>query len=83
MLQHFGGREGHARAPGWGLWWVISESIIHTNLHKLNNKLVNVWLEHFWCMNKSRAYTNLQDSPQLRLGGSHHLPPHSIICAWP
>jgi hypothetical protein len=26
---------------------------------------------------------NSQDSPQPRLGGSHHLPPYSILCAWP
>ncbi len=35
------GIEGCARAPGWGLKRMTSESIIHTNLHKPNNKLVN------------------------------------------
>jgi len=30
-----------ARALGWRLGRVTSESIIHTDLHKLNNKLVN------------------------------------------
>jgi hypothetical protein len=35
------GVEVHARTSKWGLGRVISESIIHTNLHKLN-KLVNV-----------------------------------------
>jgi hypothetical protein len=34
--------EGHVRAPGWGLGRLISKSIIHTNLHKLNNQLLNV-----------------------------------------
>jgi hypothetical protein len=24
-----------------------------------------------------------QDSPQFGLGGSHHLPPYNILCAWP
>jgi hypothetical protein len=38
--QHFG-VEGHARPPGWGLGRVTSNSIIHTNLHKPNNKLVS------------------------------------------
>jgi hypothetical protein len=33
--------EGHDGALGWGLVWVTSESIIHTNLHKPNNKLVS------------------------------------------
>jgi hypothetical protein len=26
---------------------------------------------------------NSQNSPQPELGGSHHLPPYSIFCAWP
>jgi hypothetical protein len=47
------GVEGRARALGWGLGWATSGSIIHMNLHKLDNKLVSVWLEHFWCMDKS------------------------------
>jgi hypothetical protein len=34
-------------------------------------------------MNKPRAYTDPQDSPQPGLGGGHHLPPYSIIYAWP
>jgi hypothetical protein len=33
--------KGHARAPGWGVGWVTSESIIHINLHKPNNKLIH------------------------------------------
>jgi hypothetical protein len=28
-------------ALGWGLRWMTNKSIIHTNLHKLNNKLVS------------------------------------------
>jgi len=31
-------------------------------------------------MDKPQAYT---DSPQHKLGGSHHLPPYSILNAWP
>jgi hypothetical protein len=34
------GVKGHAKALGWGLERVTSGSIIHTDLHKLNNKLV-------------------------------------------
>jgi hypothetical protein len=70
------GVEGHARTPGWGLRWVTSGSIIHTNLH-ISNKLVSAWLEHFWCIDKPRAYTDSQNSPQLELEGSHELPPYS------
>ncbi len=35
------GVEGHLRALKWGLGQVTSESIIHMNLKKPNNKLVN------------------------------------------
>jgi hypothetical protein len=34
------GVEGHVGAPRWGLGQVTSKSIIHTDLHKPNNKLV-------------------------------------------
>jgi hypothetical protein len=34
-------------------------------------------------MDSPRAYTNSQYSPWPRLGGSHHLPPYIILCAWP
>jgi hypothetical protein len=34
--------EGCARTTGWGLRWITSKSIIHIDLHKPNNKLVNV-----------------------------------------
>jgi hypothetical protein len=77
------GVEGHAKTLGCGLEQVISTSIIHTNLHKTNNKLVSAWLEHFLCMDKPRAYTDSQDSPWPGLGGSHHLFPYSILNAWP
>jgi hypothetical protein len=46
------------------------------DLHKPNNKLINVELEHFWCTDKPRANTDSQDSPRPGLGGSHHLPPY-------
>jgi hypothetical protein len=40
-------------------------------------------LEHLECTKKPWANTNSQDSPWPGLGGSHHLPPYSIICVWP
>jgi len=46
------GVKRHAGASGWGLGQVTNRSIIHNNLHKPNNKLVNAWLEHFWCMDE-------------------------------
>jgi hypothetical protein len=39
--------EGCVGAPGWGLERMTNNSITHTNLHKLNNKLVSAQLEHF------------------------------------
>jgi hypothetical protein len=35
------GVEGCVGAPGWGLRKLTSNSIIHTNLHKPNKKLVS------------------------------------------
>jgi hypothetical protein len=66
-----------------GLGWATSGSIIHTNLHKPNNKLVSAKSEHFWCINEPWANTNSQDSSRPGLEGSHHLPLYSILCAWP
>jgi len=40
-------------------------------------------MEHFWCIDEPRANTDSQDSPRPGLGGSHHLPPYSILYAWP
>ncbi len=41
LVQNTLGVDGHARAPRWGLGQMTSGPIIHTNLHKPNNKLVN------------------------------------------
>jgi len=41
------GLEGRVRALGWGLKKVTSNSIIHMDLHKTNNKWVTTYLEHF------------------------------------
>jgi hypothetical protein len=79
------------RGGGRRAWWssrmglgrVTSGSIIHTDLHKPNNKLVSTKLEHFWCTDEPRTNMDSRDSSWPGLGGSHHLPPYSIICAWP
>jgi hypothetical protein len=68
------GVEGCARVPRWGLEWVTNDSIIYTNLHKFNNKLVIAWLEHFWCTNKSQAYTNSQIQHGSNLGEATTFP---------
>ncbi len=37
----------------------------------------------FWCWDKPRATLDSLDSPQPEIGGSHHLPPYSILCVAP
>jgi hypothetical protein len=83
LVRNILGVEGRVEVPRWGLRQVTNESIIHIDLHKPNNKLVNAWLEHFWWMDEARVYMDSQDSPWLGLGGNHHLPPYSILYAWP
>jgi hypothetical protein len=50
---------------------------------KPSNELISVLWEHFWCQDEPHANSDSQDSPQSGLGGSHHLPPYSILCAFP
>ncbi len=58
---------------------MTNRSIIQIELHKLNNKLVNVWLEHFWDVDELKAYIDSQNSPWPGLGGNHHLPFYNIF----
>ncbi len=83
LVHNTSGVKGACQSSRIGIRMNDNMSIIHNNLHKPNNKLVSAQLEHFWCTNKPRAYTNSQDSPRLGFGGSHHLPPYSILCVWP
>jgi hypothetical protein len=53
LTRNISGVEGCVGVPGWGLGWMTSMSIIHTDLHKPNNKLVNAcwntfgaWMSH-------------------------------------
>jgi hypothetical protein len=36
-----------------------------------------------WCTDEPRANMDSQNSPRPGLGGSYHLPPYNILCAWP
>ncbi len=56
LLCSTSGVKEHARTPIWVLGQGTSESIIHMDLYKPNNKLVNAWLKHLWCTNESWAY---------------------------
>ncbi len=42
LARNISGVKGHAKAARWGLGRLTSKSITHTDLHKPNNKLVNV-----------------------------------------
>jgi hypothetical protein len=63
-----------------GLGRMKSSSIIHIDLHKPNNKLVNEKSEQFLCMDKPRANIDSQDSSRPRIERSHHLLSYNIIC---
>jgi hypothetical protein len=83
LTHNTSGVKGCVGAPRCGLRWLTSGSIISNNLAQANNKLLSARLKYFWCTNELRAYMDSQDSPWLRLGGSYHLCPYSILCAWP
>ncbi len=34
-------------------------------------------------LGRTTSNTDTQDSPRPGIGGSHHLPPYSILCGWP
>jgi hypothetical protein len=44
LAHNISGVEGRVGAPRWGLRRLTSKSIIHMDMHKLNNKLVNAHL---------------------------------------
>ncbi len=57
---------------------LFSYSVLHP---KPTNKLVRTHFAPFWCWDKPRATLDSLDSPRPGLGGSHHLPPYSILCS--
>jgi len=59
---------------------LLNFSVLHP---QPTNKLVNTHSEHSWCWAKPRATLDSLDSPRPGLGGSHHLPPYSILCISP
>ncbi len=44
------------------------------------NKLVSSHSETLWVLGQATGNMDSLDSPWPGLGGSHHLPPHSILC---
>jgi len=54
--------------------------VLHPNP---TNELVKTHSAPFWCWDKPRATLDSLDSPRPGLGGSHHLPPYSILYSSP
>ncbi len=74
------------RGACWKLWdrlgrgtSLLNYTVLHPNQ---TNKLVRTHSAAFWCWNKPRATSDSLDSPPPGLGGSHHLPPYSILCSF-
>jgi hypothetical protein len=57
--------------------------LLHDPASKTNPKLVRTHSASIWCWDKPRATLDSPDSPRPGLGGSHHLPPYSILCVTP
>ncbi len=55
---------------------LLNYTVLHPNP---TNKLVRTHSAPFWCWDKPRATLDSLDSPRPELGGSHHLPPYSIL----
>jgi hypothetical protein len=54
--------------------------LLHDPASKTNPKLVRTHSASIWCWDKPWTTLDSLDSSQPRLGGSHHLPPYSILC---
>jgi hypothetical protein len=57
--------------------------LLHDLASKTNPKLVRIHSASIWCWDKPRVTLDSLDSPRPGLGGSHHLPPYSILCVTP
>jgi len=59
---------------------LLNYTVLHPNP---TNKLVRTHTAPFWCWDKPWATLDSLDSPRPELGGSHHLPPYSILYSSP
>jgi hypothetical protein len=57
--------------------------LLHYPTSKTNPKLVRTHSTSIWCWEKPRATLDSLDLPRPGFGGSHHLPPYSILCVTP
>jgi hypothetical protein len=63
---------------GRGTTYLVIRSCIRTN-----HKLVTSPSETLFVLGQATGNTDSLDSPRPGLGGSHHLPPYSILCVAP
>jgi len=80
-LQHFG-VEGHVGAPRWAR--KNDKHIIHS--HEPAQNQTTSWLVHSWSIfggRTSHERIRIHKTHHGRTWGKPHLPPYSILCAWP
>ncbi len=80
-FQHYRRVKGRARSPGIRVGRGTSRSSL--NLHQTNHNVVSSHSETPLGVGTSHRHFGPQDSPRPGLGGSHHLPPYSILCNAP
>jgi hypothetical protein len=77
-----GGWEGRVESfrirLGRGTTYLVTQFCIKTN-----HKLVSSPSETLLVLGQATGNTDSLDSPRPKLGGSHHLPPYSILCVVP
>jgi hypothetical protein len=72
------GEERHVEALGWDYKeWQAIQLFTRTYTNQTS------WLMQSWNTDEPWTNTNSQNSPQLGLRGSHHLPPYSVLYVWP
>jgi hypothetical protein len=81
-FQHWRGWEGRARSPGirLGRGTII---LLHGPASKTNHKLVSSHSGTPLVSGQTMGNLDSLDSPRPELGGSHHLPPYSILYSSP
>ncbi len=76
------GKGGRVEAPGLDQEKGQTIHSFELASNKPTSWLIRI-LEHPWCQNKPWTTSNSLDSPRPEFGGSHHLPPYSILCVSP
>jgi len=80
-FQHYKGVEGRARSLGIRLGRGTSRSSLNLHPKQTTKWLVHI-REHPWVLGQATSTLDYK-TPRPSLGGSHHLPPYSILCDAP